>query len=508
VLSRPSPLSSIPSFDAGSEDLATITPAVWRAVLARNDPPRLFRFGAIPSRLEEDDNGAPALRPLTPARARHEMVRSAHWFKWAKRGGESVELASYPSRAVVDDFLATPNSELPVLTRIVQSPTFAPDGTLHREPGYNASTKVFYHCGPGFEVPTIAETPRADEVANAVQLLSQDLLGDFPFVGAAEKATALAALILPFVRDMIPGPTPIHLLEKSTPGTGATLLADCLTFPALGRPLVAMTEGRDEDEWRKRLLAKLRGAPAAVNIDNVRRPLDSAALSSVLTAYPLWEDRLLGMSEIVGVPVRCLWLVTGNNPSLSNEVARRTIRCRLDAKTDRPWLRTGFRHPDIRAWMVQNRGRLVGAILTIVRAWLTRGRPEGKRILGMFEAWSRVMGGLLENAGVPGFLEKLDEFYEQTDPHGACWRAFVLLWWEKFADGEKGVADLWPVAQEAGLDLGDGQERSQRTRLGKMLGSNRDRVFDLHTGAGPIRLRVEKAGTSQRAALWTVRRLK
>ena len=126
----------------------------------------------------------------------------------------------------------------------------------------------------------------------------------------------------------------------------------------------------------------------------------------------------------------------------------------------------------------------------------------------MFEAWSRVMGGLLENAGVPGFLEKLDEFYEQTDPHGACWRAFVLLWWERFADGEKGVADLWPVAQEAGLDLGDGQERSQRTRLGKMLGSNRDRVFDLHTGAGPIRLRVEKAGNSQRAALWTVRRLK
>ena len=269
VLSRPSPLSSIPSFDAGSEDLATITSAVWRTVLARNDPPRLFRFGAIPSRLEEDDNGAPALRPLTPARARHEMVRSAHWFKWAKRGGESVELASYPSRAVVNDFLATPNSELPVLTRIVQSPTFAPDGTLHREPGYNASTKVFYHCGPGFEVPTIAETPRADEVANAVQLLSQDLLGDFPFVGAAEKATALAALILPFVRDMIPGPTPIHLLEKSTPGTGATLLADCLTFPALGRPLVAMTEGRDEDEWRKRLLAKLRAHQAAVNIDNV-----------------------------------------------------------------------------------------------------------------------------------------------------------------------------------------------------------------------------------------------
>ena len=31
-------------------------------------------------------------------------------------------------------------------------------------------------------------------------------------------------------RALIDGPTPLHLVEKPTPGTGATLLVDVLTF--------------------------------------------------------------------------------------------------------------------------------------------------------------------------------------------------------------------------------------------------------------------------------------
>lgn len=90
-----------------------------------------------------------------------------------------------------------------------------------------------------------------------------------------------------------------------------------------------MSEGKDEDKWRKRLFAKLTGAPSVVFIDNVRRRADCGPLASALTAYPNWEDRILGKSEIVSVPVRCTWLLAGNNPAFSYEMARRTIRCRL-----------------------------------------------------------------------------------------------------------------------------------------------------------------------------------
>src|SRR3712207_8294493 len=62
--------------------------------------------------------------------------------------------------------------------------------------------------------------------------------------------------------------------------------------------LFRSTEGRDEDEWRKRITAKLATGSPVLLIDNLRRPLDSAAVAAAITATR-WEDRLLGVSQIV-----------------------------------------------------------------------------------------------------------------------------------------------------------------------------------------------------------------
>ncbi len=313
---------------------------------------------------------------------------------------------------------------------------------------------------------------------------------------------AVSLFLLPFVRELVEGATPLHLVEKPSPGTGATLLADVLTFAATGRRAAALTEGRDEDEWRKRLTAKLCASPTVVIIDNLRCRLESSGVSAAITA-DTWEDRLLGHTEMVRVPVRCAWVATGNNPALSAEIARRTVRIRLDAKVDRPWLRDGFRHPDLRAWAAAHRGELVWAALTIGRAWLAAGRPEwGGRALGMFEQWSQTMGSLLQVAGIPGFLGNLEAFYDETDQEGVAWRALVTAWWERYGEREVGVSDLYRLAvPEDGdpldLGLGDGSERSQKIKLGKKLADTRDRIFD--------GLRILQVGTKSRAQRWRLR---
>lgn len=132
--------------------------------------------------------------------------------------------------------------------------------------------------------------------------------------------------------------------------------------PAVGDDLGTMTQGRDEDEWRKRISTCLREGRAAVMIDNVTRALDSGVLSAALTAT-LWSDRLLGTLDPLHLPVRCAWVATGNNPELSTEIARRSIRCRLDAKSDRPFQRdpSSFRHPSLREWARDRRGELIAA---------------------------------------------------------------------------------------------------------------------------------------------------
>jgi hypothetical protein len=444
---------ALPAIDATVQHLPTLAEAAWDALQAANDPPTLFRFGAIPSRLERDDDGVPLLRSLNLDRTRHGLARAATWYK--KLNKKPILIA--PPDLVVKEVLAFPNPPLPALERIVLAPVFSQDGGLCSEPGYSHDSRTYYALAPGFAVPPVSPQPAPEEIHSARQLL-EEMFCDFPFVGDAERAHAIAALLLPFVRDMIEGPTPLHSIEAPSPGTGKTLLVDLLTYPALGCPVAAMTEGKDEDEWRKRVFAKLRSAPSVLLLDNLKRRLESGALSSAITAYPGWEDRILGVSETARVPVRCLWIATGNNPAFSSEIARRTVRIRLDAQVDRPWLRDDFRHPDIRGWAMANRPRLCWAALTLIQAWVAAGRTDGGRTLGMFEHWAKVMGGILAVAEIPDFLANLEEFYEQSDVEGAVWRAFVGGWWTTHGPRDVTVAALWPLAIDAGLDLGDKSE--------------------------------------------------
>jgi hypothetical protein len=152
----------------------------------------------------------------------------------------------------------------------------------------------------------------------------------------------------------------------------------------------------------------------------------------------------------------------------------------LDAKVDRPWMRSGFRHGDLHGWAKEHRGELIWAALTLVQAWLAAGRPPGGAALGSFENWAATLGGILSVAGVPGFLANLRDLYEKSDEDTGEWQAFLELWWERHKDHPLKTQDLFLLATEAELldsVLGDKNERSQKTRLGRALGKKRDRVI-------------------------------
>jgi hypothetical protein len=497
---RPPEPPKLPEIDAGNLDLAQVSRLAWQALERANDPPFLFRYSGVPTRIElsDDEPPVPMTRVLTEDRLRHTLARVADWYKWRSK---KERVSALPPVHVVRDMLATPAQPLPTLVSIIEAPTFAPDGSLHDQPGYSAASRAYYAPAAGFAPPAVPARPTAADIARAKILLLDELLGDFPFVDEAEQAHAVALLLLPFVRNLIDGPTPLHLIEKPSPGTCASLLADMLTLPAIGRPAPAMTEGRDEDEWRKRVTAKLTRGVSVVLIDNLRNRLDSAAVASVITST-IWEDRVLGKSENVLIPVRCAWIATGNNPALSSEMTRRTIRIRLNAQTDRPWLRSSFRHPNLRRWADEHRGDLAWSALTLARAWIAAGSPDAAGTsLGMFEDWSRVMGGILATVEIPGFLSNLSQFYDESDSEGAEVRAFLAAWWAKKEAGEISVADLYPIATapEITLPLGAGAEQAQRTRLGRLLRSLKDRHYQIDDN---LTVCVRAAGSRRRAVQW------
>ena len=490
------PATSLPFLRADEGDLARAVDRAWALLLTANQVPWLFRAAGLPTWIVPDDDGRPFAAAVTEERLRHMLAKLAVW----RRIGRGGDLApAPPPTGLVKSLLATPDPGLPVLSGIVTTPVFGRGGTLLTEPGYHPDARLLYHAVPGFRMPAVPENPTPGQVAEARGLLLDDLLGEFPFTSLAERAHAVSLLLLGFVRAMIDGSTPLHLIEKPSPGTGATLMVDAISTILTGAGTLVMTESRDDEEWRKRITAKLRQIPTIVLIDNLRSKLDSSALAAALTA-PFWEDRILGVSETIRLPIRCVWIATGNNPEFSNEMARRLVRIRLDARVDQPWRRDGFKHPDLMGWVRANRARLVSACLTLCQAWIAAGRPRGKPSIGSYESWAQTMGGILEVAGIEGFLDNLDDMMAASDSEGAMWRGFISSWWDRFGTAEVGAGDLYElaIACEPPLSLGSGNDRSQRTRLGKLLGRMRDRVFALENR----NLCIEAGGTFRRAQRW------
>lgn len=489
----------VPTLRADDGDLARSVEQVWSLLMASNRTPWVFRFAGQPTWVVPDDEGRPVATAITEERLRHMLARLAHW---KRLNGKGELVPAPPPIAVVKSVLATPDPALPVLVGIVNTPVFGRGGTLITTPGYHPDARLLYAPTPGFAVPTIPARPSAAEIAAARNLLCEDLLGDFPFVGPAEMAHVIALLLLGFLRGMIDGPTPLHLIEKPTPGSGATLMVDAVATILTGSGAGVMTEGRDDDEWRKRVTAKLRQIPIILLIDNLRAKLDSSAVAAALTA-PFWEDRILGGSEMARFPIRCLWIATGNNPEFSNEMARRLVRIRLDPHEERPWQRTGFRHPDLMTWVRANRPRLVAACLTLCQAWIAAGKPQGARSIGSFENWAHVVGGVLDVAGIEGFLGNLDEMMEASDSEGAGWSAFIAAWWDRFGTAEVGAADLFDVATfcDPAPPISGNNDKAQRTSFGIAIKKMRDRVFRV----GDLKLRLVQTGTFRRAVKWQLK---
>ncbi len=145
-----------------------------------------------------------------------------------------------------------------------------------------------------------------------------------------------------------------------------------------------------------------------------------------------------------------LWIVTGNNVAMNDEMARRSVRIRLDAGVEEPWHRQGFRHDPLLEWADKHRGELVRAALILVANWLARGaQPFTERTLGSFEAWARIVGGVLRDAGIEGFLQGRQQMRSEVDRDSASWTAFFEVWWRKHSGQPMTAGELVAIAPKS-----------------------------------------------------------
>lgn len=120
--------------------------------------------------------------------------------------------------------------------------------------------------------------------------------------------------------------------------------------------------------------------------------------------------------------------------------------------------------------------------------------------MGGFEEYSSVMGGVLEVAGVPGFLRDADVMHGYVDLENQAFHAFLCVWYDTHGQKVTTVSELLPLAHE--LNLG---EKSSSIRLGQMLHRHRGIVVNglvledcgQRRGVRQYRLRVTQAKESK-----------
>lgn len=430
----------------------------WAALMDANDvhfPRVLVRDPAILVRMTERGE----LEPYSTESLRDELSRICQFGTMDARTGDWNE--RHPPRDVAVNLIERDTERYigaPRVERVVDVPVLDRTSQLVDEPGFHPASGIYYRPA---EVPGPGGVPRplrvrmvhevnADDLDAALELILTDLFGDFGFVDQASRAHAVALLLLPFVREYVRGPTPLHVVIAPEIGTGKTTLATAALIPGCGS--VSVVPGtRNEEEWRKRITAALLGGTGAVLLDNLRT-LDSPSLAGALTSG-VWEDRVLGESRMAKLKVSNVWAATGNNLSLAPEQVRRSVPIFLDPGDVRPDLRdqkVAFKHPMLTEWAMANRRALIEACLTLVKHWLEGpvGYSEGGYILhrtggppvmpdvnmGSYLSWSEVIGGILKACDIEGFLGNRAKLAEEADDETRQTIEFFEAWYDAYPE--------------------------------------------------------------------------
>ncbi|MEI7902121.1 MAG: hypothetical protein WCK89_17850, partial [bacterium] len=471
---------SLPEILTNAWDMEKLLEKAWDALIEYNNaqtmPAVFVRGGDL---VEMADHG---IIHVTRASLFDTMARAGRWIKTVGPSEKIVTDPFAPPRNVLEAMIAKGRKPkgMPRLDLVARAPFFGADGKLYTTNGYFEAERTLLETD--LVLPAVPERPTPKDVARAVAVV-HDAVADFPFATASDLANAIGMTISPFVRRMIHGHTPCHFVMASMARAGKGLLVNLVSIIATGRGADIRVWPASEEERLKTISSALRGASPLLCFDNAKGGLHSATYEALITS-DYFTGRNLGVLEDLP-PLRnmSIHVFSGNNPSLGTEWTGRVVRIKLEPACARPDLRTGFRHPALEVWAIANRPVLAHAVLVLVQNWIAMGRPTDASsiaIMGGFESYVAVLGGILDSAGIIGFLANREDLYSESDSETAEIEEFVLAWQNAFGDAVKTPAELLAMVDDRKISLsvfGDFKsEKSQATRFGIWLKSLRGRV--------------------------------
>lgn len=224
---------------------------------------------------------------------------------------------------------------LPNLRSVTKLPFMRLDGSIVCNCGYDEETQVFLTADYGDFSKKLTRPSKA-QLKKALKRLYMPFR-EFPFAESLDVGVLFAALLTAAVRVVLPT-APGFFIGAPVYGTGKSLLAETVAATTGKKPRVMAWPDKDAEQ-RKALVSVLRESPENIILDNLVGSWNSADLAAILTSQE-FHDRLLGVSEMIGLQTNCLILATGNNVTVAGDLARRVLVITLDSREERPDQRT------------------------------------------------------------------------------------------------------------------------------------------------------------------------
>ncbi len=372
--------------------------------------------------------GAPQIATMQPARVREILAEQIDFqsFRAAKGNSPAKWVSAHVPDWTVKEVAARQQWHgVPHLEAVSATPMLRPDGSVIEVAGLDEATGVLFMPRRAFS--KVGERPTRDDAIEAARILT-DIFSDFPFAAAEHLAGVIAGVLTPLARHAFAGPAPLILIDKNVHGAGGSLLADAIATAATGRGIARMSQAKDDDEERKRILSIALAGDTMVLIDNIDRPLGGAALDSALTGTE-WRDRVLGKSEMATAPLLACWFATGNNVTVLRDTLRRILPIRIETPDERPEERQGFKYYPLLPHVEKEHPRLVVAALTVLRAYVVAGRPNMQlKAWGSFEGWSDLIRGALVWVGLTDPAIARQQLAVGGDNEAAALRVLLGNW--------------------------------------------------------------------------------
>jgi putative DNA primase/helicase len=269
------------------------------------------------------------------------------------------------------------------LRGIVRVPRIDDNGDIHSLQGYDPNTGLFHDRVPALTITPAPTLDDARKMAETLWLPFSKYQFDDPGAG---KALVLAAIFTALERPFLPV-APMFVVRSSMPATGKGKLARALAHLAFDTAPVVLTWGGNSEEFEKRLTAILLQAPAALMIDNANgMQIQGDLLESVITEGRA-GIRPLGCTEFVKVKNRSLMTLTGNNPIITGDMARRAIPLDIVPRSADPE-RDRYNFDPVKVTR-RDRIALLHAAFTIMRAFRLQGMPpQALPAVGSFDEWA------------------------------------------------------------------------------------------------------------------------